>query len=95
MPQFLLRVDETEFQQIQQKSSGFGLSKAAFIRQILKEYFRKPVKEEQPANDLKKEIRAVIPVLAQALGRTHDASPEETEGLSKKLLKIYDQEVQK
>ena len=95
MPQILLRVDETEFQQIHQKSSEFGLSKAAFIRQIMREYFRKPVKEEQPTNDLKKEIRAIIPVLGEALGRTHDASPEETEGLSRVLLKIYDQEVQK
>ena len=95
MPQILLRVDETEFQQVQQKSSEFGLSKAAFIRQILREYFRKPVKEERLANDLKKEIRSIIPVLAQAFGRTQNASPETTEGLSKVLLKIYDQEVQK
>jgi len=95
MPQILLRVDETEYKQLQEKSIEFGLSKAAFIRQIMREYFRKPVKEEQPANDLKKEIRAIIPVLAQAFGRTHNASPEATEGLSKVLLKIYDQEVLK
>ena len=115
MPQILLRVDEKEFQQIQEKSSEFGLSKAAFIRQIMREYFRKPVKEEQSANDLKKEIRAIIPVLAQAIGRTQNIlvgqakanpdvvekpsklifiSPEDITGLSKVLLKIYDQEVQ-
>ncbi len=95
MPQILVRLDETESDQVQQKATEFGLSKPAFIRQIIREYFRKSVKEEQPANDLKKDIRAIIPVLAQAFGRTHNASPEATEGLSKMLLKIYDQEVQK
>jgi hypothetical protein len=109
MPQILLRVDETECQQIHQKSSDFGLSKAAFIRQIMREYFRKPIQKEQPANDLKKEIRALIPVLAQAIGRTQNlvikeapeehakilkVSPEAIKGLSEILLKIYDQEVQ-
>ena len=116
MPQILLRVDETEFKQLQEKSTEFGLSKAAFIRQIIREYFRKSVKEEQPVNDLKKEIRALSPVLAQAIGRTQNilvgqvkanpeavekpsrlifVSPEDIAGLSKVLLKIYDQEVGK
>ena len=72
MPQILLRVDETENKQLQDKATEFGLSKAAFIRQIMREYFRKSVKEEQPTNDLKKEIRAIIPVLAQAIGRTQN-----------------------
>ncbi len=114
MPQILLRVDETEFQLIQEKSSEFGLSKAAFIRQILREYFRKTPQKEQPVNN-QKYIRALVPILAEALGRTQNLlvgqakatpdavdkptklvyiKPEAIEGLSKYLLKIYDQGVQ-
>ena len=116
MLQILLRVDETEYKQLQEKSTEYGLSKAAFIRQIVREHFRKATQKEEPANDFKKEIRAIIPVLAQAIGRTQNIlvgqvksspdvvekpsrlifiSPEDITGLSKVLLKIYDQEVQK
>lgn len=115
MPQILVRLDETESDQVQQKATEFGLSKPAFIRQIIREYFRKPTQKEQPVDNLKKEIRAIIPVLAQAIGRTQNllvsqakaipeaidkpskliyVSPEDIAGLSKVLLKIYDQEVQ-
>ena len=108
MPQILLRVDETEFKLLQEKSSEFGLSKAAFVRQIVKEHLRKAKQKEQPVYNLK-HIRALIPIIAQALGRTQmllvkgateeDAKvltvPEkEIEELSESLLQLYDQGVQ-
>ena len=115
MPQVLVRLAETESNQIQQKATEFGLTKPAFIRQIIREYLRKSSQKEQPADNLKKEIRAIIPILAQAIGRTQNLlvgqakaipdaidkpskliyiSNEDIAGLSKVLLKIYDQEVQ-
>ena len=100
MPQILIRIEESEAKQIQEKATGFGLSKTAFIRQIIREYLRKPAQKEQPVND-PKYIRALIPVLAEALGQTQNQalkedqqiSPEETKELSNILLKLYDQGV--
>ena len=57
MPQILVRLDEPESNQIQQKATEFGLTKPALIRQIIREYLRKPVQKEEQANNVKKEIR--------------------------------------
>ena len=95
MPQILLRVDETEFKQIEEKSSEFGLSKAAFIRQIIMEFFRKSTSKEQLPESNLKYNRALVQVMAEALGRTtKEYNQERTEKLSQTLLKIYDQKVQ-
>jgi hypothetical protein len=95
MAQILLRVDETEFKQIEEKSSEFGLSKAAFIRQILRESFRKSTQKEQLPESNLKYNRALVQVMAEALGRTtKEYNQERTEKLTQTLLKIYDQKVQ-
>ena len=108
MPQILLRVKEEELNQIQEKATEFGLSNAAFVRQIVREYFRKTKQKEEPVNH-QKYIRALIPVFAQALGRAQNlvlkgapeeeikilkVSQEQIKGMSELLLTIYDQGVQ-
>ena len=108
MVQILFRIEEPEATQLQQIAESFGLSKAAFVRQIVKEHLRKTKQKEQPVNNLK-HIRALIPIIAQALGRTQmllvKGAPEEDakiltvpekeiEELSESLLQLYDQGVQ-
>jgi hypothetical protein len=102
MLQILIRIEESEAKQIQDKATEFGLSKTAFIRQILREYLRKPAQKEQPVND-PKYVRALIPVLAEALCWTQNqvlkedekVIPKEIKELSNYLIKLYDKEVQK
>ena len=96
MVQFLLRIEEAEAEQIKQQATEFGLSASAFIRQIVKASLRKDSQKEQVPENLKKNIRALIPVLAEALGRqTKDYNKEKVDKLSQILLKAYDQEAQK
>ncbi len=96
MVQFLIRIEEPEAEQIKQQATEFGLSASAFIRQIVKASLRKDNQKEQVPENLKKNIRALVPVLAEALGRmTKDYNKEKVDKLSQLLLKAYDQEAQK
>ena len=96
MVQFLIRIEEPEAEQIKQKAAEFGLSSSAFIRQIVKASLRKETKKEQVPDNLKKNIRALVSVLAEAFGRTtKDYHPDKVAKLSQILLKVYDQEAQK
>ena len=96
MVQFLLRIEEAEAEQIKQQATEFGLSASAFIRQIVKASLRKDNQKEQVPENLKKNIRALVPVLSEALGRmTKDYNKEKVDKLSQLLLKAYDQEAQK
>ena len=94
MAQILLRIQDEEYKQIKQKAVDLGLTTSAYIRQILRESLRKTNPKEQKVDNLKKDIRALVPVLAEALGRTLNTSQESVEKLSPILLKIYDKERQ-
>ena len=63
-----------------------------FIRQILKDSLKKSTRNEP--TDSHKSTRALVHVLAEAIGRTQNVSPENTEKLTKILLKKFDREVQ-
>ena len=108
MVQILIRLEDAESKEIKQIATGLGLSTSAFVRKIVKEHLRKAKQKEQSDNSLK-HIRALVPILAQALGRTQNLlikeAPEEQakiltvtqkdmEELSESLLQIYDQKVQ-
>ena len=108
MVQILIRLEDAESKEIKQIATGLGLSTSAFVRKIVKEHLRKPKQKERPDNNLK-HIRALIPIIAQALGRTQmllvKGAPEEDakiltvpekeiEELSESLLQLYDQGVQ-
>jgi plasmid stability protein len=91
MPDILIRnIEVTDYKKIQEKASELGLSANAYIRQVLKNSLKKFAKQE-PADTLKA-ARALVPVLAEALGRTQNANPEAIEKLAKILLKKFDQE---
>ena len=92
MDQIHLRLDEEDSKLIQKKAAEFGLSTNAFIRQIIKDYLRNSTRKTEA--DGFKSDRAMVKVLAEALGRTQNVPPESIEKLSQILLKKFDKEVQ-
>jgi hypothetical protein len=92
MAQVHFFIDDTEYKQIQEKAKGVGLTISAYARHVLRDSLRKSTPQE-PAEALKA-ARVLVPVLAEALGRTQNASPEDTEKLCKILLKKFDQGAQ-
>ena len=93
MPQILIRkIDVEVHKQFVQKAKSLGLSTEAYARQIIKDSLKNP-RKEQSDNSLKT-ARAMVKTMADAFGRTLKTSPEDTEKLSKILVKKFDQEVQ-
>jgi len=92
MDQIHLRLDEEDYKLIQKRADEFGLTTNAFLRQIVKNYLKNSTRKTEA--DGFKGDRAMVKVLAEALGRTQGAKPEEVEKLSQLLLKKFDQEVQ-
>ena len=92
MDQLHLRLDEEDSKLLQKRAAEFGLSTTAFIRHIIKNYLRNSTRKNEA--DGFKGDRAMVKVLAEAIGRGLKASPEDTEKLSQILLKKFDKEVQ-
>jgi len=88
MPKILINIQEEDTLEIKKKAASFGLTTSAYIRQVLKDSLRKKNNNEQATTA--RTIRRLIPVLAEAFGRTHNASPETINKLEQILLKKYD-----
>jgi len=89
---FVRNIEDEDFKLIEKKAASLGLTLPAYARQILKESIKNPRKDHTEFS--LKIARAKIVVIAEALGRTQNATPEAIEKLSKILLKKFDQEVQ-
>ena len=90
MAQIHFFIDDTEHKQIQEKAQSLGFTTAAFARHILKEAVKSSRKDQ--VDVVYKNARVLTSVMAEAFGRTHGASPEDTYKLKQVLLKIFDQE---
>lgn len=93
MAQMNFKIEDAEYTRIKQEALKFGLSAPALIRCILRDSSRKTKREEYAVNNVTKNIRALVPILAEALGHMQKESPEEIKNLSKSLLEKYDQEI--
>lgn len=93
MAQILVRnIDPEIHTAFVKKAESLGLSAEAFARHVFKEAVKNTRKEDQL--DALKIAKAQVTALAEALGRTQGASPEQVEKLKKTLIKIFEQEVQ-
>ena len=93
MAQILIRkIDADIHEQFVQKAKSLGVSTEAYARQVIKDSLKNPRKEQ--ADNALKAARAMVKTMAEGFGRGLKASPEDTEKLSKILLKKFDQEVQ-
>jgi len=84
----IFEADEQD--KLRAKAKSLGLSVSAYVRQVVRDSLRR----DPEARDAKllRGMRAVIPVLAEALGRGQ-ASREQIEANVKALLERYDREV--
>ena len=93
MPQILIRKIDPEIHELfVQMAKSLGVSTESYARQVIKDSLKNPRKEQ--ADDALKAARAMVKTMAEAFGRSLKASPEDTEKLSKILVKKFDQEVQ-
>jgi len=88
MARILINIPDEEATEIKTKASSFGLSMSAYTRQILKDSMRRKNSE---ATVTLRAIRKLIPILAEALGRTLKADQESVKKLSQLLLDKFDQ----
>ena len=93
MAQILVRkIDPEVHEQFVKKAKSLGVSTESYARQVIKDSLRNPQKEHTDITI--KTARALVQVMADGLGRMLKASPEDTEKLSKILVKKFDQEAQ-
>jgi len=90
MAQIHFFIDDAEYKQIQEKAKSVGMTTAAFARYVLKDAVKNPRKDQ--IDHVYKNARILISVMAEAFGRTHGASPEDTGKLKQTLLRIFEQE---
>ena len=89
MARIVINLPDDEAVEIKTKATSFGLSLPAYTRQVLKDSLRR--KGNNEATVTLRAIRKLIPILAEALGRTLKADTQSVEKLSQLLLDKYDQ----
>ena len=89
MARIVINIPDDEAAEIKAKAASFGLSLPAYTRQILKDSLRR--KGNNEATVTLRAIRKLIPILAEALGRTLKADDQSIQKLSQLLLNKYDQ----
>ena len=86
MARLLISIPEQEAVEIRQKAKSLGLTTSAYVRNTVKDSINKDTRH----NQILKAIRALVPTLAEALGRTQNVSAEMTQKLSNLLVEMYD-----
>ncbi len=86
MARLLISIPEQEAVEIRQKAKSLGLTTSAYVRNTVKDSMNKDTRH----NQILKAIRALVPTLAEALGRTQNVSAEMTQKLSNLLVEMYD-----
>ena len=89
MARLLISIPEQELVQIRKTAKSFGLTTFAYVRNSVK---ASTTRNSNHSENLRA-IRALIPTIGEALGRTQNVSPEAVEKLIKHLLERYDKEV--
>ena len=85
----ILEADEDV--KLRARAKSLGLSVSAYVRQVV----RDSLKRDPEAREAKllRGMRAIIPALAEGLGRSRNESPEQIEKLVQVLLARYDREL--
>ncbi|MFH0754433.1 MAG: hypothetical protein V2A70_07700 [Candidatus Omnitrophota bacterium] len=89
MAKVLFNLPDQEYIELKTKATSLGLTSSGYIRQILKDSLQKKPRQNDLATSIA--VRKLIPVLAQALGRTQNVNRQAIEKLTQILLREYDQ----
>ena len=89
MAKVLFNLPDQEHVELKKKAASLGLTTSGYMRQILKDSLRKKTRQDGQAVSIA--IRRLVPVLAQAWGRTQNVDRQAIEKLTQILLKEYDQ----
>lgn len=106
MPQVSVTLSLEEVAQLEDRAKALGLSSSAYVRQMVRDGFRskrsrgqdqdqKSVVGEGSQKEIVSAIRALVPVLVEALARTSAKAPsaKEVEQLTTVLLEKWKEEV--
>jgi hypothetical protein len=90
-----LILEADELDRVRATAKSLGLSVSAYVRQVVRDSLRTRPGLEPEARDAKllRAMRALVPTLAEALGKTQNVGVEEIARLSKVLLERYDKEI--
>jgi len=88
MAKLLVSVSDDDYAEIKAASKRAGLTTSGYIRTVLKASDRRS--KEQ--TELLRSIRALVPTIAEALGRTQEKEPKQIDWLIGKLLERYTKE---
>lgn len=89
MARIVINIPDNEAEEIKTKAVSLGVSTSTYTRQVLKDSLRR--KGNNEATVTLRAIRKLIPILAEALGRTLKADDQSVQKLSQILLDKYDQ----
>ena len=89
MARIVINIPDDEAEEIKTKAVSLGVSTSIYTRQVLKDSLRR--KGNNEATVTLRAIRKLIPILAEALGRTLKADDQSVQKLSQILLDKYDQ----
>ena len=89
MARIVINIPDDEAEEIKTKAVSLGVSTSTYTRQVLKDSLRR--KGNNEATVTLRAIRKLVPILAEALGRTLKADDQSVQRLSQILLDKYDQ----
>lgn len=86
-----LTLEPDEQEKLRAKAKSLGVSVSAYVRQVV----RDSLKRDPEAREAKllRAMRALVPTLAEAFGKTQKAGDELTAKLATVLLERYDREI--
>jgi len=85
-----LNLDPAEEDQLRSKAKSLGFSVSGYVRTLVRDSFKRD--SQAPHTELSNAVRALVPVLAEALCRTMGKTPEQLEKLTPLLLQRYEKE---
>ena len=89
MARIIINIPDDEAEEVKTKAASLGVSTSTYTRQVLKDSLRR--KGNNEATVTLRAIRKLVPILAEALGRTLKADDQSVQKLSQLLLDKYDQ----
>lgn len=87
MKQVIFTLEDSEAARLKDRAGSFGLTQAAYLRQVVKDSFKR--NSEEGKKVVLDHIKAIVPTLAAAFGIVQNAKPEQIQKLKDELNRIF------